>query len=1721
MFTQRVLIYVCFIAGLSLTAFAQSEWTVDDDGGKDFTEIQDAILDENVESGDTILVYPGTYDLINIDKDLIIKSINPDNWQTVLDTIIDGGNSGDPNHYEDQQNPITKSAVTIDSQCGVDGECKLEGFTIRGGFAIDPEDRYTEKSANSGGGICGNGAFATISKCYIHHNRATFNGGGIWGIQSKWDSVNEEIRGGLADCRVAENVAWSQNDSSFHGYGGGISSRNGYNPFSTYIYRCTIKSNKAARYGGGICESKDVKEGNKRVGGIENCLIIDNQAMNCGGGIYECDFVDLCEIKGNKTTTPFELGSHSCGQSRGGGVYNSNVRRSLIQGNTATYTGLALGSSASENCEGGGVCIFGMKNYSLENCRIIRNTTKSSGGGIWGGKIYNCLIENNEAVNNDDPELSTDGGGACFSTLYFCDVFNNEADYGGGCKECNGYSSYIYGNKAHVAGGGIYSAGDKYERCHISGNIAMQHGGGISGIVQLNSCLIVGNRATENGGGYCGYFYHQETDKWLLSGVMNGYNCTIADNEAEIGGGYYTSWDNVIQGHSKNFVVYGNTPDDYVDMDPLKDTFTYSCYPNPTGMTNISDPPSFVGRGYWTGTGEDAYWIEGDYHLVPSLFSATPCIDDGTNTGVPERDLDSFSRIWPENGTTDRGCYEYREAGLVAHWKLDIDEEWYGPIIDETDNNFIGYGKNFQTSPAYPADGKDGTALEFDGIDDYVQLLDPDGVEASYWEFRGIGETNARTVCAWIKTYASGGESRTILHWGGNQLDEDLEGDLWWLYVDPAGKVVLDLDGGTVESQTTIPVNEWHHVAVVLEPGVSVSCDIKMYIDGHLDGQATGQCEINTVTRLGMPIYIGARCSNSFQKWSSEDEEQFLSCYFDGVMDDVRIYNKALRIDEIHELPGRPESTLEAYWKLDENSGLNASDSSGNGNDGTLQGYVIWMPGWIPGRINNCLAFDGVDDYVETSYILNPNAGSFSVFAWVKGGAAYDGIISQAEGSGGTARYWLHINSNGYLSTQLRPSSGGVGLIYEENWDSISWHHVGMVWDGERRYLYLDGVKRAWDEDPIDPLESCTGGMLIGTNKLHSDNFWQGLIDEVRIYSRALSEEEISGMAQVPEMKCIYNVTQDLWYPSIQDACSEAEPGDEIEVYPGTYYEHIIIDVPITLRSTDPNDSAVVASTIIDGYDRGCTVTIAQECTCILEGLTITGGFLSSGHGAGIRGNGNIGLIRNCIVRDNHAVGGSGGGLHSYNGTISHCEFFNNSSSGLGGAMAGVLEATLKNCILHSNQASYGGAINNIGNSGTGGVFNCTVTNNVATIAGGGIRCLNDDYQPIVVNSVLWGNTDGDSNTTVTQEQIYSPDPGFSPAVTFNCIQDDDPDDAYIPFGGSLNGNIDDNPDFIDDYHLGIDSPCVDAGNNTGVHWDTDIDGQVRIAGIVDMGADELVRVYNITRNLGYLSIQSAIDNALDEDEIVVYPGTYHENVNFNGKNITVRSMNLLDWDNVEDTIIEGTGATNVIEMTPPANQSVLKGLTITGGKCGVYCHSGSYPEISHCIIRDNTQTGVLLQYCGATIKNCVIAFNGDEGVSIASASSTLKNNIIHNQDVGIEINLYASSTIYNCTIADNTYGIARPPMYANAMIKNCILWNDSDDLENCTATYSCVKENGDDDPQLDSSYHITSSSSPCVDAGDNSIVDWDYDMDSQDRVMDGDGDQTATVDMGADEYMP
>ncbi|MHC4437699.1 MAG: LamG-like jellyroll fold domain-containing protein [Planctomycetota bacterium] len=206
---------------------------------------------------------------------------------------------------------------------------------------------------------------------------------------------------------------------------------------------------------------------------------------------------------------------------------------------------------------------------------------------------------------------------------------------------------------------------------------------------------------------------------------------------------------------------------------------------------------------------------------------------------------------------------------------------------------------------------------------------------------------------------------------------------------------------------------------------------------------------------------------------------------------------------------------LVAHWTLDETEGAIAYDIAGD-KDGFLFGDPLWQP--TEGKKDGALQLDGIDDYVVSVPVINPSDGPFSVFAWIKGGAAGQVIISQMDGAG-SGETWFGMDAvSGCLMTGLVPAPVGRFVAQPLSSQAVItdglWHHVGFVWDGSYRILYVDGTEVAADTATLAPLNFSNGGLYIGAGKiLDTGTFFAGLIDDIRIYNVALTAEQIAALA--------------------------------------------------------------------------------------------------------------------------------------------------------------------------------------------------------------------------------------------------------------------------------------------------------------------------------------------------------------------------------------------------------------------------------------------------------------------------------------------------------------------------------------------------------------------------------------------------------------------------------
>jgi PGF-CTERM protein len=194
---------------------------------------------------------------------------------------------------------------------------------------------------------------------------------------------------------------------------------------------------------------------------------------------------------------------------------------------------------------------------------------------------------------------------------------------------------------------------------------------------------------------------------------------------------------------------------------------------------------------------------------------------------------------------------------------------------------------------------------------------------------------------------------------------------------------------------------------------------------------------------------------------------------------------------------------LVAVWHFDEGSGTVAKDASGHGNDGTIHGAT-----WTTGISGKALRFDGSNDYVEVPYSMKA-INTISMEAWIYP-KQFDGeIISKWDGTGnGVIHFELCPDRTMRMGLRSGLTAYIVNFRSTETSSLNQWVHVVETWDGKNAKIYFSGaeVGSASGTGTIRHNENMKYwiGSIYGT-----DRFFNGLIDEVCIYNRVLSAEEI------------------------------------------------------------------------------------------------------------------------------------------------------------------------------------------------------------------------------------------------------------------------------------------------------------------------------------------------------------------------------------------------------------------------------------------------------------------------------------------------------------------------------------------------------------------------------------------------------------------------------------
>ncbi|MDP2704968.1 MAG: LamG domain-containing protein [bacterium] len=435
--------------------------------------------------------------------------------------------------------------------------------------------------------------------------------------------------------------------------------------------------------------------------------------------------------------------------------------------------------------------------------------------------------------------------------------------------------------------------------------------------------------------------------------------------------------------------------------------------------------------------------------------------------------------------------------GLIGYWSFN---EGIGTVATD----FSGNQRSGTITGATWINGKRGKALDFDG-DDFVQVT---GL---------LGSPVNITITGWAKLDSADAAGAELISLGDHiaiRLD-DTSGTVGFFY---NGTLWLE----TITS-TDYAGTGWHHFAYVFNDSGNSQ---KFYVDGVEEGSGTEASSIS-YSGLGSNTFIGKHADGS------------TDFDFDGSIDEVRVYNRALSASEVQALynsgavriggvnqNNQVTSGLVGYWSFNgpDITDNVITDTSVSANHAGFVGGAT-STAKIGGRVGQALTFDGINDYVNVTG-LTANTffqdTTFAVSAWVKTTSSSGVIISKGATSGGSQSGWVfRMISPGILEALTKAgapnavSRKSVGAVNDGNW-----HFVVAVFTTDTTTLsnnnasiYIDNVL---DNDTLTQSNIPTfSSATVQIGRRPDGSYLNGVIDEVRIYNRALTTTEIRQLYQM------------------------------------------------------------------------------------------------------------------------------------------------------------------------------------------------------------------------------------------------------------------------------------------------------------------------------------------------------------------------------------------------------------------------------------------------------------------------------------------------------------------------------------------------------------------------------------------------------------------------------
>ncbi len=621
-----------------------------------------------------------------------------------------------------------------------------------------------------------------------------------------------------------------------------------------------------------------------------------------------------------------------------------------------------------------------------------------------------------------------------------------------------------------TSGGGIGNNGTlTVTNSTISGNVATGWWGGGGGGIVNGGALTVTNSTISNNtsNGY----YAAGGGGILNGGTLIVTNSTISNNAssgyATAGGGIYntttaTLFNTIVANQAVGADCVGSIISNGYNLESAT-----SCGFTSTGDRQNTDP--------LLGLLQD----NGGPTFTHALLDGSPAIDiipsgvNGCGTTITT-DQRGISRPQPSGGSCDMGALEVEYCVLPPSGMV----SWWGG--DNNALDMVGTNNGVLMNGATYAPGKVGEAFSFDGVDDSVEM--PGGI--------GDFGSAAFTVDFWM--YAASDPASDAYLMGKSHPDGGLG---WDIRFNDATIRVVGVNGWSLNivSDASATLNAWHHIALS-----STSLTVDLYIDGVLKGSSAR----SAISATSNPFRIGYTTN-------------YGGTVFNGFIDEVEIFNRALFADEIAAIynagsAGKcrsctpPPFNMVSWW-----------DGEGDANDiiGTNHGTLMNGTTFATGKVGQAFSFDGVDDWVENIAPTGLPVGNAtrSIDLWFK---TPRNLSSSTEAA--LVQYGTPSGSNmfGLITSVNCPGK----LYFFGNSDDLcgtttilpdTWYHGAVTYDGATLKLYLNGQLENSGSKSLNTVLNANG-LTIGLRPGSSN--WQGLIDELEVFNRALSADEIAAI---------------------------------------------------------------------------------------------------------------------------------------------------------------------------------------------------------------------------------------------------------------------------------------------------------------------------------------------------------------------------------------------------------------------------------------------------------------------------------------------------------------------------------------------------------------------------------------------------------------------------------